>query len=286
MTTVQNANVHALAVEGTFDDCQRIVKDMFSDLPFKKKLNLGAVNSINWARVMAQTVYYIQAACSLGSPSKAVSFSVPTGNFGDILAGYIAKKMGVPINQLIIATNENDILTRTFETGRYEIDAVKKTHSPSMDIQISSNFERLLFDLYNRDGNQIRLLMEQLKQSQGFMIEENLLNQAKGLFAAARVSNDETLEIIKNVYEQTGMLLDPHTAVGYGAAQKVKSSRQVPMVHLACAHAAKFPDIVEKATGIKPPLPHFMADLFDREEHIITLPNNLDAIKSFIEQKS
>ncbi|MDA5193354.1 threonine synthase [Govanella unica] len=282
MTTVLSNNVHNIAVDGTFDDCQAMVKAMFNDLEFRDSLHLSAVNSINWARVMAQVVYYVTTAVALGAPDREVAFSVPTGNFGDIYAGYVARQMGVPIQQLIVATNINDILARTFETGAYTKGTVVPTITPSMDIQVSSNFERLLFDLHGRDGAQVTGLMDDFANSGEFRIGATELQSTRALFDATRVSEDETRAAIKATYEATGMLADPHTAVGLAAAARMRRDRHVPMVTLATAHAAKFPDAVEAATGVHPTLPARMGDLMTRAERYDSLPNDLETIKAYI----
>ncbi|MFO0388725.1 MAG: threonine synthase [Alphaproteobacteria bacterium] len=281
MTTIADANVHNIAVDGTFDDCQDIVKALFNDVGFRSKHKLIAVNSINWARILAQVVYYFYAAFKLGAPKQAVSFTVPTGNFGDIYAGYIAKRMGLPIEKLIIATNKNDILARTLATGEYSMGGVCPTLSPSMDIQISSNFERLLFDLHGRDGAVIQQKMQQLRSAKKLTLSQKAFAEFKKEFAAGSADDAATLATIKDVYEKTGDLLDPHTAVGYAVALKQKI--QTPMIVLATAHPAKFPDAVKKATGIHPELPAFLADLFSLPERSHPLPNDKKAVESFIE---
>lgn len=281
MTTVEDANVHNIAIEGTFDDCQGIVKTLFSDSKFREKHTLVAVNSINWARILAQVVYYIYAALKLGAPEKKVSFSVPTGNFGDIYAGYIAKQMGLPIEKLIIATNKNDILKRTLETGIYGMQGVSPTLSPSMDIEVSSNFERLLFDLHEADGTVVALKMAAFRKEKKLELSAVAQVKFQQEFAAASADDVETLAAIKKVHEKTGELLDPHTAVGYAAAQKCKIV--TPLILLATAHPAKFPEVVQKATGIHPALPPHMEDLFAKDEHFTTLANDAAAVKTFIE---
>lgn len=281
MTTVNDKNIHAIAVDGTFDDCQAMVKTLFADQDFRKKVPLGAVNSINWARVMAQTVYYVTSASALGAPDRGVSFSVPTGNFGDILAGYIAGKMGLPIHKLYIATNENDILKRCHETGEYKKSQVALTHSPSMDIQISSNFERLLFDFSGRNPETITGFMQNLKQDGAFRLTHEILAQLQGLFGAAMCDNVKTLETIQDIYLKTGQLIDPHTAVGVAVGQELHD-QATPLINLACAAASKFPEIVKKATNKHPALPDFMADLFNKPERITEIPNDLDAFKAIL----
>ncbi|MBW8321644.1 MAG: threonine synthase, partial [Rhizobium sp.] len=281
MTTSKAENVHALAIKGNFDDCQNLVKAMFNDIDFRDRLKISGVNSINWARIMAQVVYYFTAAISLGSPDRKVSFTVPTGNFGDIFAGYVAKKMGLPIDRLVIATNENDILARTLKTGRYEMRGVSATTSPSMDIQISSNFERLLFEAYDRDDSAIRAAMESLKQSGGFEIKPGALKAIRKEFRAGRASEKQVASTIRDTLAETGYLLDPHTAVGVFVAQKFEKPSS-PMVTLATAHPAKFPAAVKSASGIDPALPAWLADLMDREERFDILDAELKAVETFV----
>lgn len=282
MTTVIEGNVHNIAIEGDFDNCQALVKALFNDLDFRDQINLSAVNSINWARVMAQIVYYFTSAVALGAPERKVSFSVPTGNFGDVYAGYIAKQMGLPIEQLVVATNVNDILSRTINGGEYKVGETIPTISPSMDIQVSSNFERLLFNIYDGDGAAIRNLMENLKQGGQFVIGDDELAKAKETFVAQRVSEEETKATIAVVSEKGGHVIDPHTAVGVKAARDNWDDKTVPMVTLSTAHPAKFPDAVNEVTGIHPELPPHMADLFEREEKFDVLPNDLEALKKYI----
>ncbi len=281
MTTVADANVHNIAIAGTFDDCQDIVKALFNDVQFRSKHKLIAVNSINWARILAQVVYYFYAAFKLGAPEKAVSFTVPTGNFGDIYAGYIAKCMGLPVEKLVIATNQNDILARTLETGEYSMGGVSPTLSPSMDIQISSNFERLLFDLHGRDGKVIAHKMTQLRSEKKLTLSPDAYAQFKNEFAAGSADDAATLATIKNVHANTGELLDPHTAVSYAVALKLRSA--TPMIVLATAHPAKFPDAVKKACGVHPELPAYLSDLFSRPERMDALENDKKIVESFIE---
>ena len=282
MTTVIEDNVFNIAVDGDFDDCQAMVKALFNDLEFRDEINLSAVNSINWARVMAQIVYYFTSAVSLGAPSRTISFSVPTGNFGDVYAGYVAKQMGLPIDRLIVATNVNDILSRTLSNGEYKVGETIPTISPSMDIQVSSNFERLLFNLYDGNGSQVRQLMDNLKQSGQFNISEDRLILAKNTFNAQRVSEDDTKETIADVLKTGGQVIDPHTAVGVNAARKNRGNKEVPMVSLSTAHPAKFPEAVKEVTGIHPELPPHMVDLFERPEKFDDLPNDLDSLKKYI----
>ena len=281
MTSSTASNVHAVALKGNFDDCQNIVKEMFNDVAFRDRVKLSGVNSINWARIMAQVVYYFTAAVSLGGPARKVSFTVPTGNFGDIFAGYVAKKMGLPIDRLVIATNDNDILARTLKTGRYEMQGVMATTSPSMDIQISSNFERLLFEAYGRDPSAVRSSMASLKQSGAFEIKPEALKAIKREFRAGRATQEQVAETIRETLEATGYLLDPHTATGVFVAQK-NARPGSPMVTLATAHPAKFPAAVKSACGIDPALPSWLADLMHREERFDTLDAELKAVETFI----
>ena len=261
MTTVSEANAHALAITGTFYDAQARLKDMFNDFTFRDEVRLAGVNSINFARVLAQVVYYFTAAVSLGAPHRKVSFTVPTGNFGDVFAGYLTKKMGLPIERLVVATNQNDILHRALSSGEYATHGVTPTISPSMDIQVSSNFERALFDAYGRDGAAVAQLMDELKQG-GFHISQGALEALRSDFASGRAAEDQTAAMIARARAEMGELLCPHSAVGVHVAQDFLGA--TPMVTLATAHPAKFPDAVEAATGIRPPLPPRMADLFDR----------------------
>ncbi|WP_127089499.1 threonine synthase [Aquabacter cavernae] len=282
MTTVGGQNVHAIAVEGTFDDCQAHVKAMFNNHLFRDRMSLAGVNSINWARIVAQVVYYFYSAVALGSPHREVSFVVPTGNFGDIFAGWVAKRMGLPIRDLTVATNVNDILARTIETGRYEVRGVHATSSPSMDIQVSSNFERLLFEALDRDAEIVRRLMASLGQSGSFTIPRDAFTAIVSDFSAGRADEPETAATISRLYREAGYMLDPHTAVAMNVAGKVEHSASVPQVILSTAHPAKFPDAVEAATGKRPALPPHMADLLTRKERFTVLPNDLGAIQSFI----
>lgn len=285
MTTVDAENVHAIAVEGTFDDCQNLVKAMFNHHAFRDEIGLSGVNSINWARIAAQVVYYFTAAASLGGPGRKVSFTVPTGNFGDILAGWVAKQMGLPIERLGIATNSNDILARTLETGAYEMRGVQATTSPSMDIQISSNFERLLFEAHGRDGAAVRRLMQSLQQSGRFEIAPDALQRIRSEFDAASQSEDEIAAEIKKSWAEAGYLLDPHTAIGVGAArQALKRDPATPMIVLGTAHPAKFPAAVKAASGVEPALPAHLADLMERKERMTLLPNELGAIEAFVRE--
>jgi threonine synthase len=283
MTTPIEDNVHALALDGDFDDCQGKLKDMFNHFEFRDAVGLAGVNSINWARVLAQVVYYFTAAVTLGAPDRKISFTVPTGNFGDIFAGYIAKSMGLPIDQLVIATNQNDILHRCLTTGRYEMDGVKASISPSMDIQISSNFERALFMAYGQDGAAVTQLMDELKTTGGFTVSQGALEALREIYASGRVSEDQTSAQIKHELVRSGELLCPHSAIGVHVADQHLGA--VPMVTLATAHPAKFPDAVEAATGIRPALPERMGDLFDRPERVTRVPNDLSALEALIQER-
>ena len=283
MTTPSESNVHALALDGDFDDCQSRLKDMFNDFAFRDEVGLAGVNSINWARVLAQVVYYFTSAVSLGAPHRKVSFTVPTGNFGDIFAGYIARRMGLPIDRLVIATNQNDILHRCLTTGRYQMDGVKPSISPSMDIQISSNFERALFDAYGRDGGAVAQLMGEMKAKGGFAVSQGALQWLRDTFTSGRVSEAETTAAIAAEQAASGELLCPHSAIGVKVA--ADHLGPVPMITLATAHPAKFPDAVEKATGIRPGLPPRMADLFDRPERLTRVANDLSAIEKIVRER-
>jgi threonine synthase len=283
MTTIDKPGVHAIAIEGSFDDCQNIVKALFNDLAFRDELGLTGVNSINWARILAQIVYYFTAAAALGAPDRKVSFAVPTGNFGDILAGYYAKRMGLPIERLVVATNENDILARALASGVYKPSGVKPTQSPSMDIQVSSNFERLLFEAHGRDAEALRALMSSLQQSGEFAIRPEPLAAIRRDFDAVRVSEAECAGEIARVHRESGVTIDPHTAIGVAAARAaLKRDRAAPMVALATAHPAKFPDAVERATGERPALPPHMRGILDAEEHFDMLPNEAAAVARFV----
>ena len=282
MTTPTESNVHALAVHGDFDDCQARVKDMFNDFAFRDAVGLAGVNSINWARVLAQVVYYFTSAVSLGAPHRAVSFAVPTGNFGDIFAGYIARGMGLPIEKLVVATNQNDILHRALTSGAYVTDGVRPSMSPSMDIQVSSNFERALFDAYGRDGAAVAQLMGELALG-GFTISQGAITRLRATFASGRCSEAETEFTIERIYHQTGEVLCPHTAVGVKVAEEHLGA--TPMITLATAHPAKFPDAVEAAIGLRPALPARMADLFERPERLTEVPNDLAALQTLIRER-
>ena len=282
MTTSAAGNIRAVAIEGTFDDCQAIVKGLFNHAAFRDRVNLSGVNSINWARIVAQTVYYFTAAVALGAPLRKVAFTVPTGNFGDVYAGYVAQQMGLPVDRLLIATNVNDILVRTLSTGAYELRDVVPTSSPSMDIQVSSNFERLLFDACGRDAGTVRSLMGSLAQSRRFTLPAVALSRIRALFAADRADEDEVAATIRTVRRETGQLIDPHTAVAVAVAEKEPRDPAVPMVVLSTAHPAKFPDAVEAACGVRPQLPEWLSDLNERPERITVLPVNQSAVEQFV----
>jgi threonine synthase len=282
MTTVASANVHNIAIKGSFDDCQDLVKAMFRDPDFRDETRLSAVNSINWARIVAQTAYYFAAAVALGAPERAVAFSVPTGNFGNVYAAYVAHEMGLPIARLVVANNRNDILARFFETGTMETAEVQPTLSPSMDIQVPSNFERLLFDLYDRDGPAVAELMHRFRADGRLAVDEPRWHGARELFGGWRVDDEGTLGAIAEVFERSGQLVDPHSAIGIASGRARRGDAAVPMVALATAHPAKFPAAVEKATGVRPALPPPLSDLFEREERFTTLPNELGRVRDFI----
>lgn len=281
MTTVLDANVHNMALEGTFDDCQDLVKALFNHHDFRDRVKLSGVNSINWGRIVAQIVYYFTAAVSLGSPARPVSFTVPTGNFGDIFAGYAAKRMGLPIDRLVIATNANDILRRTLATGRYEMAGVSPTISPSMDIQISSNFERLLFESAGRDAAAVRAMMDGLQQSGGFAVPEFALDAIRAAFSSGTTNEADTAATISKTLVQANYLLDPHTAVGVQVARTLRDP-QIPMITLATAHPAKFSAAVAAATGTEPALPVWLADLHQRKERLSVLANDQTVVEDFI----
>ena len=287
MTTVEADNVHAVAIQGDFDDCQALVKAMFNHHAFRDELGLSGVNSINWARIVAQVVYYFTAAVSLGSPYRPVSFSVPTGNFGDVLAGWVAKRMGLPVGWLNVATNANDILARTIDGGRYEITGVVPTTSPSMDIQVSSNFERLLFEAYGRDGTAVRRLMAALSQSRAFAVDESPLAAIRREFSASSVPEGQVAAEMARSWRDAGYLLDPHTAIGgVGARSLLKRDPSVPAVVLGTAHPAKFPDAVKAATGVHPVLPAHLADLHERKERYTVLANDLATVEHFVRDRA
>src|SRR5215813_5224433 len=282
MTTVEDDNVHALAIEGTFDDCQAIVKGMFNHHAFRERARLSGVNSINWAHIVAQVVYYFTAAVALGSPRRKVAFTVPTGNFGDVYAGYVALRIGLPIDRLVIATNVNDILARTIATGSYDVREVVATSSPSMDIQVASNFERLLFEVYDRDGDAVRRLMASLAQSGSFALSTRALAGIRAIFSADRAAEEETAATIRTILREPGRVIDPHTAVGVAVAEKETRDQSIPMIVLGTAHPAKFPDAVKAACAVRPPLPEWLADLTQRPERVTTLPVDQVAVEHHI----
>lgn len=285
MTTVLAPNVHNIAVQGTFDDCQDLAKACFNDLAFRDRHALTAVNSINFARVMAQIVYYFWAALKLGAPERPVAFTVPSGNFGNVYAGYAAKQMGLPISHFVIGTNSNDILARFFESGMMTTTEVVPTYSPSMDIQISSNFERLLFDLYDRNGVTLADAMTAFRSTGTLKVGANALAGVRQLFDAGRLDDAGTLAAIADCRRRFGETIDPHTAVGYAVAQQHRRDPTIPMVVLATAHPAKFPDAVEKAVGERPKLPARLADLMDRAERVDGLLNDVEALKAMIDER-
>jgi threonine synthase len=286
MTTTGAANVHAIAVEGTFDDCQAIVKGLFNHHAFRDAVSLSGVNSINWARIVAQVVYYFTSAVALGSPRREVDFTVPTGNFGDIFAGYVAKRMGLPIRQLRIAANVNDILARTLKTGIYEVREVHATASPSMDIQVSSNFERLLYEAAGRDAAVVRGLMASLQQSGRFVLPDAVLAAIRAEFDAGRADENETSAAIRAAWREAGELVDPHTAVALAVADRDAQDRSVPNIVLSTAHAAKFPDAVEAACGVRPHLPPWLDGLMTRPEQFIVMQNDQVEIERFVRSVS
>ncbi|MBO6783653.1 MAG: threonine synthase [Alphaproteobacteria bacterium] len=281
MTTVDAANVYNIEVRGTFDDCQDLVKAMFADDGLRDEFGLSAVNSINWARVMGQTAYYFAAAARLGAPGREFSFVVPTGNFGNVYSAYVAREMGLPVSHLVVAANRNDILYRFFDRGDMSISGVEPSLSPSMDIQVSSNFERLMFDLMDRDGTAVADAMQAFRTDGVLPDGERLSTDSRDLFSAQRLDDDETLSEIRRVHEEAGMLVDPHTAVAIGAARKSPRDGTKRVV-LATAHPAKFPDAVEQATGIRPGLPPHLSDLLDRPERAVTLDNDLSAVREHV----
>ena len=288
MTTVHSANVHTIGIAGSFDDCQDLVKAMFADVPFRTAHNLSAVNSINWARIVAQTVYYVYAALALGAPDKPVGFTVPTGNFGNIYAAYVARMMGLPIGDLVIATNRNDILARFFNDGAMSLRPVEPSLSPSMDIQVSSNFERLLYDLKGRDGTAVADAMARFRKDGVMPVTATELAEARKLFTAYSFDDAETIDEIARTWRDRGVMLDPHSAVGVAAARDHLATHggKGPMVSLATAHPAKFPDAVERAIGVRPALPPHLADLMERPERSVRLPNSVTAVEDYIHSRA
>ncbi len=286
MTTTGASNVHALAIEGTFDDCQAIVKGLFNHHGFRDAVSLSGVNSINWARIVAQVVYYFTSAVALGAPSRQIDFTVPTGNFGDIFAGYVAKRMWLPIRRLRIAANVNDILPRTLKTGHYEVREVHATTSPSMDIQVSSNFERLLFEACCRDAGTVRRLMDQLKQSGRFVLPDAMLAAIREDFDAGRADETETAAAIRAAWREAGDLVDPHTAVALAVADRDTSDSKIPNIVLSTAHPAKFPDAVEAACGVRPQLPPWLDGLMSRAEQLRIMKNDQGEVERFVKSVS
>src|SRR3990167_7588142 len=282
MTTVLAPNVHNIAIDGSFDDAQAMVKRLLGDEEARGQVTLSAVNSINWARLMAQVVYYFYAAVRLGGPDRAVAFSVPTGNFGDVFAGYVAAQMGLPIARLVVATNVNDILHRALTSGDYSAGTVTPTATPSMDIQVSSNFERLLFDLAGRDGDAITGMMGEFDTNRAMTIPADMLAGARDLFSSASIDGDAMALALRWAQEHGGQIIDPHSAVGLAAARALEIDADIPVVTLATAHPAKFREAVERATGVRPPLPARLGNLFDREERYTRLPGDYDAVKAFV----
>lgn len=286
MTTVLAPNVYNIAIEGSFDDAQAMVKRIFNDKAVTDRFNIGAVNSINWARLMAQVVYYFAAALQLGAPEREVAFSVPTGNFGDVFAGYVAAQMGLPIAKLIVATNVNDILHRALSSGDYSAGTVTPTAAPSMDIQVSSNFERLLFDVGGRDGAALAQQMAGFEATKAMTLTNAQREGAAALFVSARADADEMAQAIRWGWESAGELLDPHTAIGIHAARNAGIAKGTPVVTLATAHPAKFPEAVERSTGHRPGLPERVGDLFEREERYAELPGDYDAVCAYVAERA
>ena len=286
MTTVRAPNVHNIAIEGSFDDAQAMVKRMFVDQEMTGRFRISAVNSINWARLMAQVVYYFASAVQLGAPDRKVAFSVPTGNFGDVFAGYVAAKMGLPVEKLIVATNVNDILHRALSTGDYSAGTVTPTAAPSMDIQVSSNFERLLFDCGGRDGAALAEQMRGFEANKAMQLTNAQREGAAALFTSCRTDADAMTRAMSWAYQECGETIDPHTAIGLHAAREAGIDPSVPVVTLATAHPAKFPDAVERATGSRPGLPSRVGDLFERQEALVELPGDYDAVAAFVAERA
>ena len=285
MTTIDAGNVHNIAIDGSFDDCQDMVKAMFNDPKFRDRVNMAAVNSINWARVMAQIVYYVTGALALGAPDRAVNFAVPSGNFGNVFAGYAARAMGLPVGQLIVGSNRNDILTRFFTTGEMKMRKVTPSLSPSMDIQVSSNLERLLFDLFDRQGLKLGAAMADFRATGQLIPPKRGWPKLAKLFKAHRLDDRATLNAMRDIHRRTGMLVDPHTAIGIAAAlaqRKHGKASGTPTIALATAHPAKFPDAVARATGIRPALPAHLSDLLARKERLSELPNELKKVQDYV----
>ena len=283
MTTGKEKNVFNIAIEGNFDDCQNLVKAMFADKSFSNEIKMSGVNSINWARIIAQSVYYFYCYYLMEDNNKPINFSVPTGNFGDVYAGYLSKKIGLPVNKFIVATNQNDILHRAISKGTYEIEKVAETISPSMDIQLASNFERLIYDLNNHNDEKTTKAMKDIKENGKYLISEENLNKINNHFLSSSMNENEVLNIIKNVHTKFNMILDPHTAIGYGAFDKVKLEGN--NIVLATAHPCKFPDAIEKAINIKSELPNELLYVLDEKENYDIVENNLDKIKNHIKER-
>ncbi|MGE0724105.1 MAG: threonine synthase [Alphaproteobacteria bacterium] len=282
MTTVPARNVHAIAIQGTFDDCQDLVKAMFNDAAFRDRHHLSAVNSINWARIACQVAYYVWAAVALGAPGRPVAFSVPTGNFGNVFAAHAARHMGLPIAALAVGTNQNDILARFLEGGTLAVGEVHPSLSPSMDIQVSSNFERLLFELYDRDGAALSEAMAKFRRTGRLAVSPARWQQARAMFAGHRLDDDGTLRVIADVWRRTGEIVDPHSAIGIATVDACRTDPAVPWISIATAHPAKFPDAVERAIGLRPALPARLADLMTRPERVAVLPNDLGAVQAHV----
>ncbi len=282
MTTVADGNVHNIAIQGTFDDCQDLVKGLFNDPGFRAEMNLSAVNSINWARIVAQIAYYFAAAAALGAPDREVAFAVPTGNFGNVFSGYAARRMGLPIRRLLVGSNRNDILTRTFATGAMTMTEVSPTHSPSMDIQVASNFERLLFELYDRDGARVAETLTRFRRTGSVELGETAWARAREVFEGYRLDDEETLAEMARLHRETGELIDPHSAIGVATARAKAADTGVPVIALATAHPAKVPDAVERACGLRPALPERLSDLFEREERCAVLADDLAGVQAHI----
>lgn len=285
MTTAREENVFNIALEGTFDDCQAMVKSLFNDHEFRDSNRVTGVNSINWARIMAQIVYYFTAGVALGSPDRPLSFAVPTGNFGDVFAGYVARKMGLPIDRLVVATNVNDILVRTLATGCYKPLGVTATYSPSMDIQVSSNFERLMFEMAGRDASRICSLMDEFSEKGEFTLSENELEPMRSLFHGIKIDEAETVARIKAEYAENNYIIDPHSAIALEAGMRM-ASKDVPMIVLATAHPAKFPDVVAQATGVSVPQPARLLSQLNEEERVVRLPNELAQVADYVREKT
>tara|TARA_B100000795_G_scaffold153150_1_gene114765 strand:- start:412 stop:1263 length:852 start_codon:yes stop_codon:yes gene_type:complete len=282
MSTVKEKNVFNIAIEGNFDDCQNLVKSMFSDKEFSKSINMSGVNSINWARIIAQTVYYFYTYFQIRD-NRPINFSVPTGNFGDVYAGYLSKKMGLPVNKLIVATNQNDILHRAISKGKYEVEAVIETNSPSMDIQIASNFERLIYDLNDSEDNETKKIMTEIKEKGKYIIPDDKMKKIDKDFLSASVSEKEVLDIIKEIHGKYNIVLDPHSATGFGALKKINIEGN--NVVLATAHPCKFPEAIDKSIGIKPNLPDELKYVMSEKENYDIISNNLNKIKKYIKEK-